>query len=105
MKKVKREAAAQRRPARSERKNALFPRNDRPYDLERNAFQIEHTLETSSRFGKTAHRASAVPSKNRYGAPAFPFMPPGDGRAEDGGRISPDAEQPEKRVLGKGGGV
>ena len=45
MKKVKREAAAQRRPAQSERKNRVFfPRNDRPYGLKCEAFQTENAL-------------------------------------------------------------
>ena len=44
LKKVKREAAAQRRPAQIERKNALFPRNDRPYGLKCKAFQTENAL-------------------------------------------------------------
>ena len=41
----KREAAAQRRPAKSERKTAVFPRNDRPYGLKCEAFQTENALE------------------------------------------------------------
>ena len=42
--KVKREAAAQRRPAQSERKTAFFLRNGRPYELKSNAFQSQHAL-------------------------------------------------------------
>ena len=42
LKTAKREAAAQRRPAKRERKNRVFPRNDRPYGLERTAFQTEN---------------------------------------------------------------
>ena len=49
LKKEKREAAAQRRPAQSERKNALFPRNDRPNGLKCKAFQAENALEIFSR--------------------------------------------------------
>ena len=46
---MKREAAAQRRPAQSERKNRVFPRNARPYGLKRETFQTENALiETSS---------------------------------------------------------
>ena len=41
---VKREVAAQRRPAQSERKKCILPRNDRPYGLKRNAFQTESAL-------------------------------------------------------------
>ena len=41
LKKVKREAAVQRRPTQSERKTAFFPRNDRPHGLQRKAFQTE----------------------------------------------------------------
>ena len=44
LKKMKREAAAQRRPAQSERKNRVFPRNDRLYGLKCNAFQTEIAL-------------------------------------------------------------
>ena len=51
LKKVKREAAAQRRPARSERKTAFFPRNDRPYGLKRAAFQTEIALIGESMHG------------------------------------------------------
>ena len=43
--KVKREAAARRRPARSERKTGFFPRRDRPYGVKRNAFHTENALE------------------------------------------------------------
>ena len=42
LKTAKREAAAQRRPAKRKRKNRVFPRNDRPYGLERTAFQTEN---------------------------------------------------------------
>ena len=35
---------AQRRPAQSERKDSVFPRNDRPYGLKRTAFQTEIAL-------------------------------------------------------------
>ena len=42
--KVKREASAQRRPARIEQKNSFFPRNDRPYVLEGEAFQAGKDL-------------------------------------------------------------
>ena len=45
LKKGKREAAAQRRPAQSEWRNRVFPRNDRPYGLKRKAFQTENALE------------------------------------------------------------
>ena len=44
MKKIKHEVAAQRYPAKSERKNMLFPRNDRPYGLKCPAFQTEIAL-------------------------------------------------------------
>ena len=45
LKKVKREAAAQCRPARSERKKSVvFPRNNSPYGLNRNVFQTENAL-------------------------------------------------------------
>ena len=47
--KMKREAAAQRRPAQRSGKNALFPRNGRPYGLKRNAFQ------DGQRFKKVAY--------------------------------------------------
>lgn len=43
--KVKREASAQRRPARIEQKNSFFPRNDRPYVLGCEALQKEKALE------------------------------------------------------------
>ena len=46
LKKIKHEAAAQRRPVRSERKNRVFSANDRPYGLKRNAFQTENALGT-----------------------------------------------------------
>ena len=42
LQKVKREAAAQRRPARTEWKNALFPRYDRPYGVKCEALQAEN---------------------------------------------------------------
>ena len=42
MKKVKREAAEQRRPAESERKKRFFPQNVRPYALKCKAFQTEN---------------------------------------------------------------
>ena len=35
---------ARRRPARSERKNRVFPRNDRPYGLKCKAFQTENAF-------------------------------------------------------------
>ena len=41
LKNVKREAAAQRRPAQCERKTAFFPRNARPYGLKCGAFPDE----------------------------------------------------------------
>ena len=45
LKRAAREAAARRRPARSGRKNAFFPRNDRPYGLQGEMFQTENALE------------------------------------------------------------
>ncbi|WP_300774190.1 hypothetical protein [uncultured Desulfovibrio sp.] len=39
--KINREAAAQRRPAQTKRKNHAFPRSARPYGLEHEAFQTE----------------------------------------------------------------
>ena len=44
LKKAEREAAAQRRPAKSREMTALFPRNDRPYGLKRFAYQTEKAL-------------------------------------------------------------
>ncbi len=44
LKKVKREAAAQRRLAKVSGKTVFFPRNDRAYGLKRAAFQTENAL-------------------------------------------------------------
>ena len=69
LKKEKLEAAIQRRPARSERKNALFPRNDRPDDLKRNAFQTEIALKgvhVGQRGGKRA-RAEGILNAAQHG--------------------------------------
>ena len=66
MKKVKREAAAQRRPAQSERKTAFFPRNDRPYGLKREAFQTEIVLERFTfETGETRGGGTAPPEKGK----------------------------------------
>ena len=74
--KVKRGAAAQRRPARSERKNrAFFPRSDRPYVLKCNAFQTEKALGTA-RFRRPrplTRSDSATTVKGKY---LFPHTVP-----------------------------
>ena len=74
--KARREAAAQRRPARRERtKNASFPRNVRPYGLKHNALQPERTLKLpASICGKAAPDFSSIscaegpPSMSQEGA-------------------------------------
>ena len=93
MKKVNCEAAAQRRPAQSERKTASFPRNDRPYGLKRAAFQTDIAQEPPARlclavFSVVApHGAYGM----RFGREGFPrggasgFAEPGTLR-RNGGR-------------------
>ena len=71
LKKVTREAAAQRRPARIERKNRVLPRNDRPYGLKRPAFQTENAIDNSSG-GKGTPLASAQGCFLPPGPPSFP---------------------------------
>ena len=66
LKKEKREAAAQRRPARSERKNSIFPRNDRLYGLKRTAFQTENALKRIFAAGEKP-RQTRVPSRKDRG--------------------------------------
>ena len=66
-KKVKREAAAQRHPAKSERK-ALFPRSDGPY-VRRNAFQTEKALYAGTHGGgklPAARKAVSLPPGKRF---------------------------------------
>ena len=50
-------------------KNALFPRNDRPYGLKRAAFQTEIALV------HTVRPAAAEPAAQRPPAPAAPAAP------------------------------
>ena len=72
MEKAKREAAAQCRPAKSERENRVSLRNDRLYALKHNTFQTEKALESHPEpkpawhCQKTASMAQGFPLPNTF---------------------------------------
>ncbi|MDM8217226.1 hypothetical protein QUW15_13850, partial [Desulfovibrio piger] len=56
------------RPAKSERKTALFPQNDRPYGLKCTAFQTENALS-----GKSQEYEATPPPKTNGVCTAYLF--------------------------------
>ena len=51
----------------SARKNAFFPRNDRPYGLKHNAFQAKNVLFCPDRTGGGTWQSCAIPGDGRHG--------------------------------------